>query len=145
GHRRQTPVPVKSLDYWLFRERLRQARAAGFYEALLLNHKGELVEGSRTNLFLVKDGCLFTPSIKSGCLPGVMRQKVLEGARCLKLRCSAKTLTAQDLFAADEAFLTNALLGIMPLTALDKQPIGTGRPGPVTRRMAGGEFSRGGS
>jgi branched-chain amino acid aminotransferase len=135
GHRRQTPVPIKSLDYGIFRERLQQACAAGFDEALLLNRKGELVEGSRTNIFLVKDNFLLTPSVKSGCLPGVTRQVVLAAARRLELRCAAKALNARDLFKADEAFLTNALLGIMPLASLDLKPIGTGKPGPVTRRL----------
>lgn len=135
GHRRQTPVPVKSLDYAIFRESLEKARAAGFDEALFLNRKGELVEGSRTNIFLVKDNCLFTPPVTSGCLPGVTRQVVLARARQLKLRCAAKTLNAQDLFDADEAFVTNALLGVMPLTRVGSKPIGTGKPGPVTRRL----------
>ncbi|MBI5024866.1 MAG: aminotransferase class IV family protein [Candidatus Omnitrophica bacterium] len=135
GHRRQTPVPIKSLDYAIFREGLEKARAAGFDEALFVNRKNELVEGSRTNIFLVKDNFLFTPPVESGCLPGVMRQTVLEDARRLKIHCAAQTLRARDLVDADEAFLTNALLGIMPLTGLDKQPIGTGKPWPVTRRL----------
>lgn len=135
GHRRQTPVPVKSLDYKIFRESLRKARAAGFDEALLLNHKGELVEGSRTNIFLVKDNCLLTPPVASGCLPGVMRQMVLDRARRLKIRCVAKPLQGRDLLEADEAFVTNALLGTMPLTRLGSKPIGAGKPGPVTLRL----------
>lgn len=135
GHRRNTSEPVKSLDYGIFREGLRKARAAGFDEALFLNYKGELVEGSRTNIFLVKDNCLFTPPIESGCLPGVTRQAVLTRARRLKLRCAAKTLKAQDLFEADEAFVTNALIGIMPLTRLGQKKIATGKPGPITRRL----------
>ncbi len=136
GHHRNTSEPVKSLDYKIFREGLRKARAAGFDEALFVNHKGELVEGSRTNIFLVKDNCLLTPSIASGCLPGVMRQVVLTRARRLRLRCAAKTLRAQDLFESDEAFVTNALLGVMPLTSLNKQTIATGKPGPMTLRLA---------
>lgn len=135
GHRRQTPVPIKSLDYAIFREGLRKARAAGFDEALFVNRKNELVEGSRTNIFLVKDNVLLTPPIASGCLPGVTRQVVLARARKLKLRCVAKTLNAQDLSETDEAFVTNALLGIMPLTRLGSKQIGTGKPGPVTRRL----------
>ena len=135
GHRRRTAVPIKSLDYQIFRQSLQKARAAGFDEALLLNDKGELVEGSRTNIFLVKDNCLLTPPIKSGCLPGVMRQKVLSRARKLKLRCTTKSITPQDLLEADEAFLTNALIGVMPLTHLGSKRIGIGKPGPVTLRL----------
>ena len=135
GHYRNTSEPIKSLDYGIFREGLRKARGAGFDEALFVNHKGELVEGSRTNIFLVKDNRIFTPPIKSGCLPGIMRQQVISAARRLKLRCAIRTLRTQDLFEADEAFVTNALLGIMPLTGLDKHRIGSGKPGPVTRRL----------
>ncbi|MBI5416232.1 MAG: aminotransferase class IV family protein [Candidatus Omnitrophica bacterium] len=135
GHRRQTPVPVKSLDYAIFRKSLRKPRAAGFDEALLLNSKGELVEGSRANIFLVKDNVLLTPPVKSGCLPGIMRQAVLDRARGLKIRCRLRPLQPRDLFEADEAFVTNALLGVMPLTRLGSKPIGTGKPGPVTRRL----------
>lgn len=142
GHRRQTPVPIKSLDYAIFHESLRKAHAAGFDEALLVNRRGELVEGSRTNIFLVKDSCLFTPPVASGCLPGVTRQVVLERARKLKLRCAAKALNARDLLEADEAFVTNALLGVMPLTRLGLKQIGTGNPGPVTRRLRPGSGQR---
>ena len=132
GHKRSTSEPVKSLDYQIFRRSLQKARAAGCDEAILFNSKGELVEGSRTNIFLVKDNVLLTPPVASGCLPGVTRQRVLSRARRLKIRCAAKTLKTQDLLDADEAFVTNALLGIMPLTRLGQKRIGIGKPGPLT-------------
>ncbi len=135
GHRRRTAVPIKSLDYGIFRKSLQRARAAGFDEALLFNSKGELVEGSRTNIFLVKDNVLLTPPIKSGCLPGVTRQIVLDRARQLKLHRAIRPLKPQDLLESDEAFVTNALIGIMPLTRLGSKQIGPGKPGPVTRRL----------
>lgn len=136
GHRRETPGPIKSLDYGIFRRSFKIARAAGFDEALLLNRKGELVEGSRTNIFFVKNNVIFTPSIKSGCLPGIMRERVLKAARREKLRCITRALKAIDLLAADEAFLTNALIGVMPLTHVDAKPISSGKPGPVTLCLA---------
>ncbi len=135
GHRRRTPVPIKSLDYHIFRKSFQKARSAGFDDALLLNSKGELVEGSRTNIFLVKDGVLLTPPVAAGCLPGITRQAVLERARRLKIRCVSQPLKAADLLEADEAFLTNALLGIMPLTSVNSNPIGAGNPGAVTSRL----------
>lgn len=135
GHHRRTPVPIKSLDYRIFRRSLQKARAAGCDEALLLNRKDELIEGSRTNIFLVKEGVLWTPPVTAGCLPGVTRQAVLGFARCLNIRCVSRRLKVADLLEADEAFLTNALLGIMPLTRAESIPIGTGTPGPVTRRL----------
>lgn len=138
GHRRRTQVPIKSFDYRIFRESLQKARAAGCDEALLLNRQGELIEGSRTNIFLVKDGVLWTPPVAAGCLQGITRQAVLGLARRLKIRCVSRRLMAADLFEADEAFLTNALLGIMPLTQAGSKPIGTGKPGPITLRLREG-------
>jgi branched-subunit amino acid aminotransferase/4-amino-4-deoxychorismate lyase len=135
GHRRDTSEPVKSLDYGIFRESLKKARAAGFDEALLVNRANELVEGSRTNIFLVRNNVLLTPPVTSGCLPGVMRQRIIEAARRFKLRCAVRTLTAADLFGADEAFVTNALLGIMPLTHLGSKQIATGKPGSITLQL----------
>jgi branched-chain amino acid aminotransferase len=144
GHRRRTRVPIKSLDYRIFRQSLQKARAAGCDEALLLNRKGELIEGSRTNIFLVKDGVLLTPPVTAGCLPGITRQAVLGLARRLKVRCVSRRLKAAELFEADEAFLTSALLGIMPLTRVDSNPVGPGKPGPVTQGLCRAlrEFSR---
>lgn len=135
GHRRQTPVPIKSLDYAIFRGSLQKARAAGFDEALFLNRKGELVEGSRTNIFWVKDNVLLTPPITSGCLPGVTRQAVIECARKLGLRCAARHAAAGRLREADEAFVTNAVLGVVPLTRVGEEKIGSGKPGPITARL----------
>lgn len=134
-HRRATKVPVKSLDYAVFRQSLKDAAAAGFDEAILLNKKGEMVEGSRTNIFLVKDKVLFTPAVPCGCLPGVTRQAVLEMARKLKIHCIQRALNPKHLFEADEAFLTNALLGVMPLTSLDGKEIGNGKPGRRTLQL----------
>ncbi len=135
GHRRQGNVPIKSLDYKVFRQSLQKARAAGFDEALLLNRQGELIEGSRTNIFLVKGGALFTPSPAAGCLPGITRQAVLDLARRFKVRCVRRRLKAADLFEADEAFLTNSWMGVMPLTFVGGRPIADGRPGPLTLKI----------
>lgn len=135
GHRRQTSVPIKSLDYAIFRGSLQKARAAGFDEALFLNRKGELIEGSRTNIFWVKDDVLWTPPITSGCLPGVTRQAVIECARKLGLRCAARHAAAGRLREADEAFVTNAILGVVPLTRVGEEKIGNGNPGAITSRL----------
>lgn len=134
-HHRETKVPVKSLDYGLFRKSYEEATAAGFDEAILLNGKGELVEGARTNVFLVQRNVLYTPPIRCGCLPGVIRQAVIRRARGLGVRCAVKPLNARRLFDADEAFVTNAIWGVMPLIRVGRRVIGTGRPGPVTLRL----------
>ncbi|MDN5348018.1 MAG: hypothetical protein PWP65_1582 [Clostridia bacterium] len=111
---------------------LKEAQAAGAGEAILLNTEGFLAEGSRSNLFLVHDGVLFTPDLASGPLPGITRQQVIALAQQAGITVVEKRLALKDLTAAQEAFLTSSLMEIMPLTSFGDQPIGNGKPGPVT-------------
>lgn len=91
----------------------RHAAAAGAQEALLLNSAGHLVEASAANLFLVRDGELFTPPLADGALPGVTRARVLSLAAEAGIPATAdRSLTTDDLASADEAFLTNSLMGL---------------------------------
>ena len=126
---------VKSLNYLdnlLARD---EARRQGAEEALLLNSRGLGAEGSASNLFLVRDACLTTPSVSSGALPGVTRAAVLELATEAGLEPQEAAIEPSAVLEASEVFLTNSLMEVMPLTRLDGQPIGAGRPGPVTRRV----------
>ena len=92
----------------------RSARAAGFDEPVMFNNRGELAEGATTNLFLALNGRVFTPSVESGLLPGVARAWVLEqGAAEEAVLCS------EDLARCEEAFVTNSLMGVMPVCAID--------------------------
>ena len=123
---------VKSLNYLdnlLARE---EARRKGADEAILLNTRGLVAEGSASNVFLIGSEGLLTPSIESGALPGITRAAVLELAPAAGLPCAECDVEATTLAGAAEAFLTNSIMGVMPLTRLDGQPIGSGRPGPVT-------------
>jgi branched-chain amino acid aminotransferase len=113
-----------------------EAAEKGADEALLRNTRGDLADGSATNLFVSKDGRIYTPDLASGCLPGVTREAVLELARELGLEAQEEPVPSAALAAADEAFLTNSLLGVAPLARVDGQPVGAGRSGPVTRRLA---------
>ncbi|MHC4781380.1 MAG: aminotransferase class IV [Planctomycetota bacterium] len=101
-------------------------------EGILLNEEGRLCEGCFTNLFLVRGGGLMTPSLTEGCLPGVTRATVLEICRRQDIPCEETTLTWEDLGHAREAFITNALMGPVPLTRIDSDPVGTGEPGERT-------------
>jgi branched-subunit amino acid aminotransferase/4-amino-4-deoxychorismate lyase len=107
-----------------------EARAAGADEALVLNTAGELCEATTANLFVVRDGTAATPPLESGCLAGITRAHVLE------LGAVERMLTPADLEAAEEAFLTSSTREIQPLVAVDGRPVGSGEPGPVTRRLA---------
>lgn len=113
----------------------REARAAGADEALFLNVSGCLAEGAASNVFWVADGRIHTPSPACGALPGVARAVVLELARAGGMACAEGEYPGEALAGAAEAFLTNALMGVMPLVRLEGRPIGDGRPGRVTARL----------
>jgi branched-chain amino acid aminotransferase len=129
---------LKSSSYLLSVLARREAKLAGTDEALLLNEKGGLTEGSISNLFIVSGGVVLTPPLESGILPGVTRETVLEMTPSLGMNAVETRLVPGDLFQADEAFLTNSLLEIMPLTMVDSNPVGSGRPGPLTRKLMSG-------
>lgn len=99
----------------------KEALVRGADEALLVNTCGNLTGGTVTNLFLVEDGIVFTPPVTDGILPGIIRQKVLNLCAEINIPACEKTLNPLLLHLADEAFLTNSLLGIMPLHKIADQ------------------------
>lgn len=113
-------------------------RRPGVHEAILCNAQGSVAEGATSNVFLVKDGELRTPALDVGILDGVTRGKVIGLARKAGVPCrEVSFLPPDELRGADEAFLTSAARGILPVAAVDGQPVGEGTPGPVTRRLMG--------
>lgn len=126
---------VKSIDYRTFIRAFERVHRRGYNEAILQTPQGYLVEGSRSNLFLVKDGILSTPALRSGPLAGVTRGVVLKMARRKRIRIKESLVTLPQLGEADEAFLTNSLMGIMPLTAIGPKRIADGKPGALTRKL----------
>lgn len=127
---------VKSLNYLDNVLARRAAEASGADDALLLNTAGDLACASAANLSLLLDGVLVTPSVASGALPGTLRGLVIaELAPQAGLEVSERAVRPEELRAAQEVFLTNALLGIAPLTEVDALRIGTGVPGPVSVRL----------
>ena len=130
---------IKSLNYLENVLARREAEARGADDALLLNTAGDLACASATNLFLLLDGALVTPSVTSGALPGTVRELVVaELAPQIGLEVVERAVRPEELSAAEEAFLTNALLGIVPLTEVDGLPIGTGEPGPICAELGAG-------
>ncbi|HEU65840.1 MAG TPA: hypothetical protein ENN57_04135 [Chloroflexi bacterium] len=111
------------------------ARAAGCDEAILLNEQGYLAEGSTTNVFLVSKGELITPSLESGVLPGITREAVLEIARTLNIKPMERQVQLKELVEAEEAFVTNSIVELMPLTWFESKPIGSGKPGELTKKL----------
>ena len=94
----------------------RRAVEDGYDEPLFFNTKGFLAEGATTNIFLIKDDQLYTPSVESGLLPGIMRKKVINHLPVIETQ-----VTEKDLLQADELFVTNSLLGIMPVSQYEDQ------------------------
>ncbi len=107
----------------------------GCLESLMLNHKGEIAECTGDNIFLVKNGALRTPPIDAGVLEGITRNAVLDLARQAKIPAAEISLTRHDVFVADECFLTGTAAEIIPVVKCDGRPIGTGKPGPITRQL----------
>ena len=112
-----------------------EAKAAGCDEAIMLNELGYIAEGSTANIFLVSEGELSTPSLESGILPGITREAVLEIARDLNIKTVERQIELRELSRAEEAFVTNSIIEVMPLTRLNGEPIGTGKPGKLTRNL----------
>jgi branched-chain amino acid aminotransferase len=131
----QPPSPLarlKSLNYLDKLLARRRARHSGADDALLVSPKGLLLEASASNLFLVESGRLFTPRLQAGVLPGITRAVVMKLARKLGLPCRALDLTRVRLRQADECFLTNSIIEIIPVCRIDRRPLRSGRPGPIT-------------
>ena len=113
----------------------RGAEEAGADEALFFNARGELCEAATANVFVVKDGMLLTPPLVSGCLPGTMRERVM-----CRHPVREDVLTAADVEAADEVFLTSATRGVVPVAAIDGRDA---TAGPVAERMRRSGWERG--
>ena len=111
---------------------LDHARRHGCDEVIFLNTAGHLCEAATANLFLVKNGVVLTPSLDSGCLPGVMREVVLGLAGEIGLPCAETVLMPEDLHSADEIFLTSSLRGPVPLSRFETREL---PPGPVCGQL----------
>lgn len=128
-------VGTKSLSY---AENLMvkfEAIRKGFDEALIETADGMLAEGATSNIFIIDDGAVVTPPL-SVALPGIARTDVLNLAISIGLGVEERAVQTKELFLAGEAFLTNSIIEVMPITRVDGKPIGNGRAGPVTRRLA---------
>jgi branched-chain amino acid aminotransferase len=126
---------IKSLNYLNNILAKIEANNAGVEEAVMLNAEGFVAECTGDNLFIVKNRALFTPPLSAGALYGITRQTVIELAEEAGLKVGEPNLTRYDLFNADECFLTGTGAELIPVVKIDGRVIGTGKPGPVTRRL----------
>jgi branched-subunit amino acid aminotransferase/4-amino-4-deoxychorismate lyase len=111
---------------------LEHAGRLGFEEALFFNTSGHLCEAATANVFLVRNGKLITPSLASGCLPGITREVVIGMAARAGISCEERDVTMEELHSADELFLTSSIRGVMCVSRVDGL---TFPPGPVTQSL----------
>lgn len=105
------------------------------FDALLLNAQGYVTETTTANIFIVKKGLLVTPPLSSGILKGITRSAIILISRAIGIDLLEQDILPSDLYKADETFLTNTSLEIMPVARIDGKLIGDGRPGEITRRL----------
>jgi branched-chain amino acid aminotransferase len=111
-----------------------EVTAHGYDEALLLDTEGYVSEGAGENVFIVKEGVLYTPDLAS-CLDGITRNSVIEMARDLGIEVREKRITRDEMYCADEAFFTGTAAEVTPIRELDDRPIGEGSRGPITEKL----------
>ena len=126
---------IKSLNYLNNILAKIEGLQAGCIEALMLNHKGDVAECTGDNIFLVRQGILWTPPLDAGILEGVTRDAVIEVAIQAGIEVREVPLTKHDVYIADECFLTGTAAEVIPVVKVDSRPIGTAKPGPVTRNL----------
>ena len=114
---------------------LHEVKQRGAQEALICGPTGEVVEGATSNVFVVRAGELYTPSIEAGILAGITRRTVLELAEGLALRVHEVPLHPSDLYQADEVFITSTVREVVPVVRVDDVVIADGRPGPISARV----------
>ncbi len=126
---------IKSLNYLNNILAKIEANIAGVEEAIMLNAEGYVAECTGDNIFILKNGQMFTPPLSAGALYGITRGVVIEMAREAGLTVSEPNLTRYDMFNADECFLTGTGAELIPVTKIDGRVIGSGKPGPVTKDL----------
>ncbi len=133
---RNEASPLTGIKAFAYAENLLaldQARQAGADEALFYNTRGELCEATTSNIFLLRGGELLTPPLSSGCLPGTMRRRVLEFCAKTGIEAREVDLTASELAQAEQVFITSAIRGVVPVSAIDGRMFDAGRSGLIAQ------------
>jgi len=114
---------------------MQQALRSQAFEGVMRNYKGELTECTTANLFIVKNSIALTPPLEAGLLPGITREFLFDVGKDVGVEVVEKVLGDEDLFQADEAFLTSTTRELVPIVTVNDRMIGSGRPGPVTWKL----------
>jgi branched-chain amino acid aminotransferase len=118
-----------------------EAKLEGYSEGIALNVRGHISEGSGENIFLVTNGAIYTPPLSSSILPGITRDSVMILARDLGYKVIEETIPREMLYIADEVFFTGSAAEITPIRSIDKMPVGSGKRGPVVKKLQEAFFS----
>lgn len=139
SRRRNLPAAVdpamKSGNYLNNVLAMSEARKLGAQDAILLNFQGFVTEGTTNNVYMVKDGTIWTPPLSVGILAGITREWIFQLCSQEGIRIEERLFTETDMRSGQEMFLSSATKEVMPITRLNHQNIGTGRPGPVTQKL----------
>jgi len=130
-----TSHEIKSLNYLNSIMAKIEANACGVDEAICLEHNGCIAEGVGENIFIVKNGELLTPPTSTGALAGITADIIRELAAKLGIKLTVTNLTPFMIFTADEAFFTGTAMEVVPIREVNKRQIGTGKPGPITKKL----------
>jgi len=129
------PPSIKSLNFLNNILAKIESTQKGAFDGIMLNQHGHLTEATTSNIFLTKNGTLFTPATSCGILEGITRNTVLSLAKEEQIISYQKALTIDSLYEADECFLTNTSMELMPVLTVDGRMIGDSCPGPMTERL----------
>jgi len=112
-----------------------EALKDGYDEAIMLNYNGKVSEGSAENIFLINNGEIFTPPLSAGILNGITRDSVIKIAKADEISITEANIDREDLYVADEVFMTGTAAEVKSVTEIDNITIGDGKPGKITRKL----------
>jgi branched-chain amino acid aminotransferase len=136
GRHAANPLTGRKVTSWLQNVfSLEQAHQRGFEEVVLLNERDEVAECTAANLYRVRGGTVATPPLAAGCLAGVTRQVVMELAPALGIQIKERPLKLDDLYGADEVFMTSTTREVQPVSQIEQHKFANA-PGPITARLA---------
>lgn len=131
-------VGHKTTSYFSRMAALREAYQARCFESLWFSDENFLAEGCISNVFLIEGGALLTPPLDTPVLPGIARGALLDVAAILGVGAKEQEITIDDVLSADEIFLTNSMMGVMPVVRVDRHGVGDEKPGPLTQKLSEG-------
>ncbi len=135
NHPLSLPPQIKSLNYLNNILAKIEALDKGVSEAIMYNHEGYVAEAVADNIFIVKNGVIYTPPTQAGSLPGITRAVVMRLAKAENIEVVEKNLVRFDLYVCDEFFLTGTAAEVIGIVEMDGRVIGDGKPGPITRLL----------